>query len=386
MILSILLILFTGFLAGQACKMVKLPALLGYLIVGILIGPASLNLLSTDFLSTSSFIRQIALIIILLRTGFHLDLDDLKKIGLPAFLMSFTPALFEIAAITVLAPLFLGLSWLDAAILGCVLAAVSPAVIIPRMITNIEENKGQLHKVPQLIMASASIDDVFAIVLFDTFLSLKLNQSAGFGALLQLPIKLILGLLLGLVLGYIINQILKYIKLNSSLLSVLILLLALLLSKYESQFYYSALIASMSLSFMLMAQNKFTWEPVQHQYNSFWKIAELFLFVVVGASVSFNGLTTYALSGILMIILALLVRSLGVHVALSISPLTPKEKLFTVIAFTPKATVQAALGSVPLMMGLESGPIILSLSVIAILFTAPLGALAIDQVKNYLLD
>lgn len=384
MLISIFLIVLLGFFANLIARKFKLPSLLLYLILGILMGPFTLNQIHPTILEHSASIRQFALIIILIRTGFNLSLDDLKKIGLPAFLMSFVPALFELAAITIFAPLFFNISYLDAALLGSILAAVSPAVIIPRMIDMIDDGIGQTAKIPQLIMASASLDDIFALVLFEALLSLSLNQGVQASIILMIPIKLGLGLIIGYVSGYTLNKFAIKFEFNHLIGSLLILLCSVLLIRFENVLGYSGLFATMSLAFSFI-QNQTNAPFLQRDYLKLWKLGELFLFVIVGASVSLNGIATISLNGILLLTISLSIRSIGVYFCLIFTQFSFKEKLFTMVAFTPKATVQAALGAIPLSMGLASGNLILSLSVLVILISAPIGAYLIDILKYRLL-
>lgn len=381
---SIVLISLSCVLLAKVAKQLQLPNLLAYLIVGMVLGPSLLNLIHPHLLKQSATIRQISLIIILLRTGLNLNLEDVKTIGIPALLMSFIPALFEIAAITLLAPLFFEISRIDAAILGSILAAVSPAVIIPRMITSIDQGFGQVRKIPQLVMASASLDDIFALVLFDSLLALKFQTTSPATGFILLPIKILFGVLLGVSLGFIINKLASNIKGHTPFKTMLILFLSYFLVVFETP-YYSGLLAIMSLGFTLVQQQPRKWISTKQTTAKLWIIAEAFLFTIVGANVTMTHLGSILTIAIPMIGLALGLRSLGVWLALLPSQLSPKEKLFTMVSFIPKATVQAALGAIPLSLGFESGALILSLSVIVILLTAPLGAIAIDALKPILL-
>lgn len=312
MLTSILVILILGYISNKIASILKIPSLLLYLVIGILIGPYSYNFIHSSIINQSALIRQLALIIILLRTGFNLNTNDLKQIGLPALLMSFIPALFEIGAITFLAPLLFDITYLDSALLGSVLAAVSPAVIIPRMIEMIDEGIGQISKIPQLIMASASLDDIFALVLFESLLSLSLKQNVQSSLFLQIPLKLLLGLIIGYSLGYLLYQISTQLKFHHYIESVIILISAIVLITYEQKFNYSGLFATMALGFSYI-KNKNTSNLLKSDYLKLWQLGELFLFVIVGASVSLNGLAIISIRGCLLLLFSLSIRSIGVY-------------------------------------------------------------------------
>lgn len=388
MIISIILCLGLGYMGAFLAKKLKLPALIGMLIVGILIGPFGFNLLQESFLDLSQTLRTIALIIILIRAGLNLKLSDLKVIGLPAFLLIFVPASFEIAAITFLAPLLFNLTYMEAALLGTILAAVSPAVVVPRMINLMNKGYGTAKKIPQMVMAGASLDDVYALVLFTAFLSLNQNQSVSIMQFVTLPLELILGVVMGACIAYLLYRVTQMIPMAPILKSLIILGLSIALVHYEAllpMFKYSGYLACMSLSMVFYACDMDEILPIRDHFEKLWSVFEIFLFVLVGASVGFNNLKEIAIPATLLILGGLCIRSIGVIVSMKTANLTPSELLFTIFAYSPKATVQAALGSAPLEAGLVSGNLILGISVASIIICAPLGAILVDSSYKKLL-
>lgn len=388
MLTSLALIFLLGLLMAEICRRLKLPRIIGIFLTGVLLGPYFLNLLDPKILSISSDLRQMALIIILIKAGLSLDIKDLKKVGRPALFLSFLPASFEILAYTFLANKILGLSYIEAALMGSVLAAVSPAVVVPKM-TNLIENKyGNEKSIPQMILAGASCDDIFVIVLFASFLNMAEGGSANFLDLLNIPSSILLGIALGLVLGNILYHFFEraYAKdelIRNSLKVIIILSTAFLCITFENilkeKIALSGLLAVLSMACTLqMKSEKIVAERLSEKFSKLWLAAELILFVMVGAAVDVSYTLKAGPKVVLLIFLALLVRSLGVFLSLLKTPLNNKEKLFTTLAYIPKATVQAAIGSVPLQAGLDCGNIILSVAVTAILITAPLGAFAMD--------
>ena len=389
MLISIGLILILGFIGGELCKKIKLPSLVGMIGVGMLIGPFGLDLLSQDMLTVAPDFRQLALVIILLRAGLAIRLEDLKAVGRPAFLLCFLPACFEIVGIMIIAPSLLSITLLEAAILGTVLAAVSPAVIVPRMLRLIDEGYGKKHHIPQMIMAGASVDDVFVIVLFTSLTAVAVGGTFTASTLIQVPISIVLGILLGVIGGVLLHNVFARTKLAMPykvmvVLSVSILLIGIedILAPYIP---LSALLGIMSMGVMLYRLNSDLAQMFSKQFGSLWLVAEILLFVLVGTAVDISYALSAGLAVLGVIIFALLFRVIGVLLSTAKTQLTPKERSFTVLAYLPKATVQAAIGAIPLAMGLPCGNIVLTAAVVAILFTAPLGAMAIDTTYKKLL-
>lgn len=379
MLLSISLILIVGMSLGYICQKLKLPSLLGMLITGMILGPYVLNLLDPNILAISADLRKIALIIILTRAGLGLDLSALRKLGRPAILMCFVPATCELIGIVILAPKLLGLTTLEAAIMGTVLAAVSPAVVVPRMVKLMDEG---YKDIPQLILAGASVDDVYVIVLFSTFISMIQGQGANIMSFINIPISIILGILIGLLLGLLLSYFFKNIHIRDTSKVLIIISISLLLVVLEdsltTSITFSSLISIMFIGVGLKRNREIVAKRLSIKYGKLWVGAEVFLFVLVGATVNINYLTYVGFKALLLIILALIFRMFGVFICLLKTKLNKKEKLFAMIAYTPKATVQAAIGGIPLSLGLSCGDIILTVAVLAIVLTAPLGAIAID--------
>ncbi len=379
MLLSISLILLLGMSLGYICQKLKLPSLIGMLLTGIILGPYVLNLLDPNILAISGDLRKIALIIILTRAGLGLDLSALRKLGRPAILMCFLPATFELLAVLLLAPTLLDLSPLESLILGSVLAAVSPAVVVPRMVKLMDEGyKG----IPDLILAGASVDDVYVIVLFSTFIGMAQGQGANIMSFINIPISIFLGILIGLLLGYVLAFFFKNIHIRDTSKVLIILSISLLLVVLEdsltTSITFSSLISIMFIGVGLKKNREIVAKRLSIKYGKLWVGAEVFLFVLVGAIVNINYLTHVGFKALLLIILALIFRMFGVFICLLKTKLNKKEKLFAMIAYTPKATVQAAIGGIPLSLGLACGDIVLTVAVLAIILTAPLGAFAID--------
>lgn len=395
MLLSLSIIFLFGLAAAAAADLIKLPRIVGMLAAGILIGPFVLDLLHPSVLSISSDIRQIALIIILIKAGISLNFSDLKKVGRPAVMMSFVPACFEMLGYFLLAPYLLGISRLEAALMGAVLSAVSPAVVVPRMVNLIESKYGTEKSIPQMILAGASCDDVFVIVLFSTFLTMAQGGSAKAADFVNIPVSIILGILLGLAAGLILYFLFEFFykhnaKIRSSMKALIIIGVSFLLVSVESMLKehiaVSGLLAVMSMACML----KFKSDPkvskrLSDKFGKMWIAAELLLFVLVGASVDIGYTALAGAAAVAMIFAALIFRAAGVMLCMIGTELSFKERLFCVIAYLPKATVQAAIGSVPMAAGLPCGKIILSVAVVAIIITAPLGAFGIDlSYKHFL--
>lgn len=395
MLTSLSLILLLGFASGFLFEKIKIPKIIGMLFAGIILGPYVLDWFDPKILSISAELRKIALIIILLKAGFSLDLNDLKKVGRPAVLMSFVPASFEIIAYVIFAPWLLGISRIDAAVMGAVLSAVSPAVVVPRMVNYIETNWGSKKSIPQMIMASASCDDIIVIVLFTTFLGIAQEGTVDLKGFLNIPISIIMGILLGISAGFILHYIFEKDYLNNQYLRnsvkvIIILAVSLLMVTVEDMLKgilsVSGLLAVVSMACVLkIKSNTNVSERLSEKFGKIWIAAEIILFVLVGAAVDIRYTLEAGSSAVLLILLALIVRSFGVWLSILKTNLSWKEKLFCVIAYLPKATVQAAIGSVPLAVGLPSGNLILSVAVMSILITAPIGAAAMDNSYKVLL-
>lgn len=389
MLVSLALMLLVGFGLSGLFKLVKLPGLIGMILAGILLGPHMFNLISPSLLNIASELRQIALIVILLRAGLSLDIQDLIKIGRPALLMSFLPALFEMGMIILIAPIILNISILDAAILGAVLAAVSPAVVVPRMIHLIQEGYGHKHRIPQIIMAGASLDDIFVIILFTSFVSLRQGQAIDFSLFLSLPISILTGIGFGFLIGWIFVSVFKRIHMRDTVKVLLILSISFLLLGLEHQVKlfipYSALLSVISIGLSILYFYPKLAYRVTSKFSKIWVASEVFLFILVGAVVDLSSLQSYAWLLVVVLLFGLISRFIGVQMCLVKSNLTFNERLFTGIAYIPKATVQAAIGSIPFSLGFSSGNIILAAAVLAILVTAPLGAFGIDALTIKLL-
>lgn len=390
MLTSIALILLLGLCASSIFSKLKLPGLIGMIFVGILIGPYCLNLLDESILAISSQIRQIALVIILTRAGLTLKVDDLKEIGRPAILMCFVPACLEIIGITIIAPLILNVSILNALVIGTVVAAVSPAVIVPRMIHLIEKGYGDTHKIPQLILAGASIDDIFVIVLFYMMTALSLTGEFNVITILEIPLSMSLGILLGYFSGIAVLKLFKTCKIEGIKKVLLLLCFSFLLLELETCLKeivpISALLAIMTMGMCIKKKDEEVSKELSIQYNKLWSVGEIFLFVLVGSCVNLK----YALNAgglvVILVIGALVFRLVGVLLSLIKTNFTGKEKLFCAISYLPKATVQAAIGTIPLSMGLSCGELCVTVAVLSILITAPIGALGIDKLYKTLLN
>ena len=382
MLLSIALILVVGMAMGWICRKVKLPSLLGMLLTGIVLGPYVLNLLDDSILSISSELRKIALIIILTRAGLGLDLTGLKKIGRPAVFMCFVPASYEMLGMILLAPKIMGVSVLEAAVMGAVLAAVSPAVVVPRMVKLMEEGYGTKQGIPQLILAGASVDDVYVIVLFSTFLGMMQGKGVSAVSFINIPVSILLGIAIGLILGAALSLYFEKVHIRDTAKVLIILSISFFLVVIEDTLMtpitFSALIAIMFIGIGLKKKREVVAVRLSAKYGKLWVAAEIFLFVLVGATVNITYLKNVGVKALIPIAGALIFRMLGVFVCLTKTEFTGKERLFVMMAYTPKATVQAAIGGIPLSLGLACGDIVLTVAVLAIVLTAPLGAFAID--------
>ena len=390
MLLSISLILILGMFMGWICQKIKLPSLLGMLITGIVLGPYVLNLLDDSILGISAELRKIALIIILTRAGLGLDLSGLKKIGRPAVLMCFVPASFELIGMILLAPKLMGLTVLEAAIMGAVLAAVSPAVVVPRMVKLMDEGYGVNEGIPQLILAGASVDDLYVIVLFSSFVGMMQGEGASILKFVNIPISIFLGIAIGLLIGVLLAYFFKKMHIRDTSKVLIILSISFLLvvmeDKLSTPITFSALIAIMFIGIGLQKKRETVAKRLSVKYGKLWVAAEVFLFVLVGATVNIGYLGKVGVKALIVIIGALVFRMFGVFVCLLGTSLKRKERLFTMLAYTPKATVQAAIGGIPLALGFTCGDLVLTVAVLAIVLTAPLGAFAIDLSYKKLLN
>ncbi|MDY4531843.1 MAG: cation:proton antiporter [Enterocloster aldenensis] len=390
MLTSIAIILLLGLVMGWTVSKLKLPNLLGMILVGIIISPYALNLIDDTILGISSELRQIALVIILTRAGLSLNIRDLKKVGRPAILMCFVPACVEILGTIIIAPLLFDITTLEAAIMGSVIAAVSPAVVVPRMIKLIEEGYGVKNGIPQLILAGASVDDVFVIVMFTAFTSLVSTGDFSATSFLQIPIAIILGILLGVIVGFVLTIFFKRFHMRDSIKIIIIISLSFLLLEVENLLEglvpVSALLAIMSMGIIIKHRYDVLASRLSIKYNKLWLCAEIFLFVLVGATVDLKYVMTAGISAVGVILVALIFRMIGVALCLLKTNISKRERVFCMIAYTPKATVQAAIGAIPLSMGLDCGNIVLTVAVLSILITAPFGAIGVDNLYKRLLD
>lgn len=382
MLLSIALILLVGMSMGWFCRKMKLPGLLGMLATGIVLGPYVLDLLDPSILGISAELRKIALIIILTRAGLGLDLSGLKKIGRPAVLMCFVPARFELFGMLLLAPKLMGLSILEAAVMGAVLAAVSPAVVVPRMVKLMDEGYGVKEGIPQLILAGASVDDVYVIVLFSTFTGMMQGTGASAIRFINIPVSILLGIAIGLGIGVLLAYFFQKIHMRDTSKVLIILSISFLLVVLEdylaTPITFSALIAVMFIGIGLQRKREVVAKRLSAKYGKLWVAAEVFLFVLVGATVNIDYIGKVGIKALIVIAGALVFRMFGVLVCLLGTEIKGKERMFTMLAYTPKATVQAAIGGIPLSLGFACGESVLAVSVLAIVLTAPLGAFAID--------
>ena len=395
MLTSLALVFLAGLAAAAVCSAIKLPRIIGMLLVGIVLGPHILNVLDDSILSISSELRQMALIIILLKAGLSLNLSDLRQVGRPAVLLSCLPATCELAGYILLAPYLLGVNRIEAAVMGAVLAAVSPAVVVPRMVFLMENRWGTDKSIPQMLLAGASCDDIYVIVLFTTFTGIAQGGNARAADFLNIPVSVVLGIAVGAAAGYALSRFFEAAfarnhMVRGSVKVIIVLSVSFLLVALETvlkgRIALSGLLAVTSMACMLA--RKTTGEVrarLSEKFGKLWIAAELILFVLVGAAVDIQYVSETGLAAVLMVFAALIFRAAGVVLCLAGTKLSRRERLFCVIAYLPKATVQAAIGSVPLAMGLPCGKIVLSVTVLAILITAPLGALGMDAAYRKLL-
>lgn len=390
MLFSIALLLLGGMFAGWLCRKLRLPALLGMILVGVLAGPAVLDLIDGSILGISSQLRKIALIIILSRAGLTLNLEDLKKNGRPAVLMCFVPAAFEITGMILLAPVLLPVTRLEAAVMGSVVAAVSPAVIVPKMIKLMEEGYGVRKGIPQIILAGASVDDVFVIVLFSAFTSLAQGKEISVISFVNIPVSILLGAVIGMVLGYALASYFQRVGVRDAVKLLVFLSVSFLLTAAEGSLHtgitFSGLIAVMFMGIGLQRKKMDSAKMLSGKFNQMWVFAEVMLFTLVGASVDISYVSSAGLAAVILIFAVLVFQMLGVCLCMAGTKLNWKERIFCMLAYMPKATVQAAIGGLPMAMGLPCGKIVLTVAVLAIFITAPLGAFLIDATYQKLLE
>lgn len=387
---SLALILVGGLLFYALFEKIKLPGLLGMILLGILMGPFGFNLISKEVLVISSDLRKIALIVILLRAGLSIERESLHQVGLPAVLLSVIPGVFEALTVMALAMFFFDLSWIDGGVLGFILAAVSPAVIVPKMITLIERKIGAKHSVPTLILAGASIDDVVAITFFTSFVTLAIGSHVNFAiSLAMIPLSVIIGLVIGGITGILLIVFFKHYHIRDTKKVMILLGVALLLTTFEDTFPsipFASLLAIMAIGFILLEKYPILANRLSIKFNKVWVFAQLLLFVLIGAEVNIHVIFQAGWVGLIIILVGLMARSVGVWLSLIPSKLTYKEKLFTIISYWPKATVQAAIGAIPFSLNLPYGELFLAIAVLAIIVSAPLGAIAIDISVQRLLN
>ena len=390
MLLSLSLVFLSGLAGAYIAQALRLPRIIGMLAAGIIVGPCCLGVLDEKILYISPDLRKLALVIILIKAGLSLNIEDLKRVGRPSLLLSFLPAAFEVAAVTFIAPLLFGISYTEAALLGSVLAAVSPAVVIPKMTELIDSRYGTGKSIPQMILAGASLDDIFVIVLFSTFLTASRSGTLNLSSFADIPVSVLSGIAAGIISGLILSRIMKSMKsLTLPHKVIMILSLALLLTGAEDMikpyFAFSGLLAVISSAAVVRVKDRDSAQEAA-SFTKLWAGAEIILFVLIGAAVDINYTLRAGIPAILLLAFSLSVRSLGVILSLSGTALNRKERLFTVFSYLPKATVQAAIGGVPLAMGLSSGSLILSVAVLSIVVTAPLGALLMEVSYRKLLE
>ena len=389
MLLSLALIFTVGLILGELFGKINIPKFLGMIITGVILGPYVLDLISGDILQVSSELRTIALVVILLRAGLSLDLSDLKRIGRPAILMSFIPATLEIVAIIIIGPLLFDISYLEAAILGSVIAAVSPAVIVPKMIKLIDHKWGDKKKIPQLILASASVDDVFVIVLFTSFLEMYTSGSYSVASLSLIPVAIILGIVLGIIIGYILSVLFAKMRVRDTVKLLIILAASFFVLSFESYIDQivpiSGLLSVMVIGITFLNKSETRAIRLRKKFDTVWVFAELVLFVLVGAAVDVALALSAGLFAVVILTGGLILRFVGVQLSLLNTNLNKNERIFCGVSFLPKATVQAAIGAIPLAVGVTSGSLILALAVLSIMLTAPIGAILIDLTYKKLL-
>lgn len=382
MLLSIALIFTCGLILGELFTKVKLPGFIGMILTGVILGPFVFDLISDEILVISSDLRTIALVIILLRAGLSLDIEDLKKIGRPAILMAFIPASLELLAVIIFAPLLFGITYLEAAILGSVLAAVSPAVVVPKMIKLMDQKYGHNKRIPHLIMASASVDDIFVIVLFTSFMGMYASGDLSLVSFVLVPVAILIGVLVGIIVGVTLSIFFAKFRVRDTIKVLIILAASLFLIVFEDTVNewlpFSALLSVMVIGITFLNQSQTRALRLREKFSRVWVFAELVLFVLVGAAVDISVALDAGLIALALLAIELTFRFIGVQFCLIKTDFVVKERLFCGVSYMPKATVQAAIGSIPLLMGVPSGELILAIAVLSILITAPIGALGID--------
>ena len=389
MLTSLGLLFLFGMFMGRIFRKINLPPLTGMIIAGIVLGPCVLNLLSDTMLEISADLRKTALIIILARAGLSLDLNSLKKVGRPAVMMCFVPAMFEMAGCIIIAPYILGISRIEAAVAGAVIAAVSPAVVVPRMLKLMEIKYGTQKGIPQMIMAAASVDDVFVIVFFTAFTSLAQGGSVSAASFIQIPVSIILGIALGIICGFALNRFFNIISTSDTSKVIILLSISYMLTALENSLEgivpIASLLSIMAMGAVIFKLNAKTAQSIASRFAQLWIAAEILLFTLVGAAVDIRYAASSFIGAVCVIAFAMVFRMIGVQVCLFKTILNKSERLFTAFSYMPKATVQAAIGSVPLAMGLACGETVLTLAVWAIFITAPVGAALIDLTYKKLL-
>lgn len=390
MLFSIALILIVGFALSGILEKFKLPGILGMIIAGMILGPYMLNLISPNILDISNELSEIGLVIILMKAGLSINLSDLRKVGRPAILLSFVPATFEIIGATILAPIIFGVSHLEGAIIGAILGAVTPAVIVPKMLKILSEGYGKKKSIPQLIIVGASIDDIYVIVLFTSFLKMYKNGNFSLKSLSEVPISITMGLLIGVLSGLILVKIFKSIKVKYTVESLIILSTSFMFITLEEVLKpyipMSGMLSVMALGVTILKIYPSIVDKLMTRFSELWIGAEIIMFVLIGASLNIKTLSGSGLKAVLLILLALVVRIVGVYLSLLKTNLNIKERIFSCVSAIPKSTVQAAIGGIPLAEGVKSGNLILTITVVSILLTAPLGALGIEATYKKLLS
>lgn len=387
MFLSLGLVLILGFGFGVLFEKMKLPKIIGFIVIGIMLGSSFLGIIDESLLNVSATLRQIALVIILTRSGLSLDIKTLKEIGRPAILMCFVPATFEIVGIAIFGPILLNISLVEALLIGSILAAVSPAIVVPRMIKLKKENYG--NDIPSLILAGASADDIYVVVIFYAILGLLQNHSISIKNFLDIPISIVLGVIFGLCMGFLVTKIFEILKLKTVQKVLIVFGTSLLMLGVETLVKpfvsISALLGIIALGMVIYRINREDVQKIEESYQSLWLVFEILLFVLVGISVDLKYAITQGMLPILLIVIGLIFRVIGVYVALIKTGLTKEEKLFVAISYLPKATVQASIGGIALSLGLGIGPLALTMAVLSILISAPLGAILMDKTYKHLL-
>lgn len=389
MLLSVALIILISLSLNAIFVKIKIPGLIAFIITGIVLGPSVLNMIDPEILDLSVDLREIALIVILLRAGLTLDLNDLKKVGRPAILLSFLPATVEILFIGFISPMIFGITYIEGFMLGSIVAAVSPAVVVPRMIQLIEKKRGTNKQIPQMILAGSSIDDIYAIVIFTIFLQVYQTNQFSVITILLFPVTLVVSLILGILLGLLLVKLFKWLHIRDTIKVLVIFAVSFLLIVFENFmkdfFSISGLLAVIALGGAILKQYPILAKRLTSKFSKIWVVAEIMLFVLVGAVVDISVLKTAGIMAVILVVSALIVRMLAVILAITKTNLNFKEKLFTCLAYIPKATVQAAIGAIPLSYGVPAGNLILTISVLAIFISAPIGAISMDRLNTKLL-